>query len=84
MGSKSAAKTLMERAGVPLVPGYHGDAQDLPTLARRRAHRLSGADQGLAGGGGKGMRIVERAGGSGARSRVRSARRWRRSATIRC
>src|ERR1700733_2304011 len=32
MGSKSAAKTLMERAGVPLVPGYHGEAQDLPTL----------------------------------------------------
>src|SRR5574341_2664304 len=32
MGSKSAAKVLMEQAGVPLVPGYHGDAQDLKTL----------------------------------------------------
>ncbi|MDK7179140.1 biotin carboxylase N-terminal domain-containing protein, partial [Micrococcus luteus] len=28
MGSKSAAKALMEKAGVPLVPGYHGDNQD--------------------------------------------------------
>jgi 3-methylcrotonyl-CoA carboxylase alpha subunit len=33
MGSKSAAKTLMEKAGVPLVPGYHGDDQDAKFLA---------------------------------------------------
>jgi 3-methylcrotonyl-CoA carboxylase alpha subunit len=61
-GSKSAAKALMEKAGVPLVPGYHGEAQDLETLAR--------AAQGVgypvlikasAGGGGKGMRVVESA-----------------------
>ena len=32
MGSKSAAKALMETAGVPLVPGYHGEAQDLETF----------------------------------------------------
>src|ERR1700722_11212403 len=32
MGSKSAAKSLMEKAGVPLVPGYHGEAQDFATL----------------------------------------------------
>src|SRR5215218_8573318 len=32
MGSKSAAKTLMEKAGVPLVPGYHGDEQDAEFL----------------------------------------------------
>jgi 3-methylcrotonyl-CoA carboxylase alpha subunit len=32
MGSKSAAKSLMETAGVPLVPGYHGEAQDLDTF----------------------------------------------------
>ena len=32
MGSKSAAKALMEAAGVPLVPGYHGEAQDLETF----------------------------------------------------
>ncbi len=34
MGSKSGAKALMEKAGVPLVPGYHGEAQDEATLAR--------------------------------------------------
>jgi 3-methylcrotonyl-CoA carboxylase alpha subunit len=62
MGSKSAAKTLMERAGVPLVPGYHGEAQDLPTLAAA-AERIGYPVliKASAGGGGKGMRIVERA-----------------------
>ena len=34
MGSKSGSKALMEKAGVPLVPGYHGDAQDDATLAK--------------------------------------------------
>ena len=33
MGSKSAAKALMEKAGVPLAPGYHGDDQDPALLA---------------------------------------------------
>ena len=48
MGSKAAAKALMERAGVPLVPGYHGGAQDAAALAAAaRAHRLSRADQGV-------------------------------------
>jgi 3-methylcrotonyl-CoA carboxylase alpha subunit len=62
MGSKSAAKALMEKAGVPLVPGYHGEAQDLPTLARE-AQRIGFPVliKASAGGGGKGMRIVERA-----------------------
>jgi 3-methylcrotonyl-CoA carboxylase alpha subunit len=62
MGSKSAAKTLMERAGVPLVPGYHGEAQDLSTLAAA-AERIGYPVliKASAGGGGKGMRIVERA-----------------------
>ena len=63
MGSKSGSKALMEKAGVPLVPGYHGEAQDAATLAR--------AAQGIgfpvlvkasAGGGGRGMRIVRSAG----------------------
>ena len=47
MGSKSAAKALMDKAGVPLTPGYHGDDQD-PAFLRSagRAHRLPGADQG--------------------------------------
>src|SRR5213595_1244853 len=31
MGSKAASKTLMERSSVPLVPGYHGEAQDFAT-----------------------------------------------------
>lgn len=60
MGSKSAAKALMETAGVPLVPGYHGDNQDMEFLHLQ-------ADQigypvlikASAGGGGKGMRIVK-------------------------
>jgi 3-methylcrotonyl-CoA carboxylase alpha subunit len=60
MGSKSAAKALMERAGVPLVPGYHGEAQDVATL-RQEAQRIGYPVliKASAGGGGKGMRIVE-------------------------
>ncbi len=59
MGSKSAAKALMEKAGVPVVPGYHGDAQDIETFARE-AKRLGFPVllKAAAGGGGKGMRIV--------------------------
>lgn len=59
MGSKSAAKALMEEAGVPLVPGYHGDDQSLERF------RQEAPDIGFpllikasAGGGGKGMRVV--------------------------
>ncbi len=60
MGLKDAAKVLMEQAGVPVVPGYHGDNQD--------AEHLAGAAdtigypvliKAVAGGGGKGMRLVE-------------------------
>ncbi len=63
MGLKDAAKVLMEQAGVPVVPGYHGDNQD--------PEHLSGAAdtigypvliKAVAGGGGKGMRLVERPG----------------------
>ena len=61
MGSKSAAKQLMEGAGVPLVPGYHGDDQD-PALLQREADRIGYPVllKASAGGGGKGMRVVER------------------------
>ncbi|MRU14345.1 acetyl/propionyl/methylcrotonyl-CoA carboxylase subunit alpha [Roseovarius sp. A21] len=61
MGLKDAAKALMEDAGVPVVPGYHGENQD--------PEHLSGAAEAIgypvlikavAGGGGKGMRLVER------------------------
>ena len=61
MGSKSAAKALMEEAGVPLVPGYHGEDQDLETF--RQAAQQIGYPvllKATAGGGGKGMKIVER------------------------
>ncbi|GGG24133.1 3-methylcrotonyl-CoA carboxylase subunit alpha [Caldovatus sediminis] len=59
MGSKAAAKALMERAGVPLVPGYHGEAQDLATLAEAAARiGYPVLIKASAGGGGKGMRVV--------------------------
>jgi 3-methylcrotonyl-CoA carboxylase alpha subunit len=63
MGSKSEAKKLMEAAKVPLVPGYHGDDQS-PALLAREAERIGYPVliKAAAGGGGKGMRIVERAG----------------------
>jgi 3-methylcrotonyl-CoA carboxylase alpha subunit len=61
MGSKSAAKTLMESASVPLVPGYHGESQE-PALLQREADRIGYPVllKASAGGGGKGMRVVER------------------------
>ncbi|SEI16003.1 acetyl/propionyl/methylcrotonyl-CoA carboxylase subunit alpha [Pseudomonas asplenii] len=63
MGSKSAAKALMETAGVPLVPGYHGAAQDLETF-RKAATRIGYPVllKATAGGGGKGMKVVEEPG----------------------
>lgn len=62
MGSKSGSKALMERAGVPLVPGYHGEAQDDATLARA-AEKVGFPvlAKASAGGGGRGMRIVRSA-----------------------
>ncbi|HWJ94278.1 MAG TPA: biotin carboxylase N-terminal domain-containing protein, partial [Telluria sp.] len=61
MGSKSAAKQLMEGANVPLVPGYHGDEQDAAFL-QKQADRIGYPVllKASAGGGGKGMRVVER------------------------
>ena len=62
MGLKAESKQLMERAGVPLVPGYHGADQD-PALLQREADRIGYPVliKASAGGGGKGMRIVESA-----------------------
>lgn len=61
MGSKSAAKALMERAGVPLTPGYHGDNQDADFLyAQADAIGYPVLIKASAGGGGKGMRRVDR------------------------
>ncbi len=64
MGSKSAAKALMEEAGVPVVPGYHGESQDLKVFARE-AKRIGFPVllKAVAGGGGKGMRLVTSADG---------------------
>ena len=65
MGAKDASKRLMEVAGVPLLPGYHGVDQSLETL--RLESEKCGLGEGqpvllkaVLGGGGKGMRIVER------------------------
>src|SRR6202012_507189 len=62
MGSKSGSKLLMEKAGVPLVPGYHGEAQDDATLAKAAAKiGFPVLVKASAGGGGRGMRIVRKA-----------------------
>ncbi|HVF64756.1 MAG TPA: acetyl/propionyl/methylcrotonyl-CoA carboxylase subunit alpha [Casimicrobiaceae bacterium] len=60
MGSKSAAKNIMGRADVPLVPGYHGDDQR-PEFLANEAQRIGYPVliKATAGGGGKGMKIVE-------------------------
>ncbi|UAW96868.1 acetyl/propionyl/methylcrotonyl-CoA carboxylase subunit alpha [Halopseudomonas nanhaiensis] len=61
MGSKAGAKALMESAGVPLVPGYHGAEQDVDTF-RAAAERIGYPVllKATAGGGGKGMKVVAR------------------------
>ena len=61
MGSKAAAKSLMETASVPLVPGYHGENQE-PAFLQQQADKIGYPVllKATAGGGGKGMRIVER------------------------
>jgi 3-methylcrotonyl-CoA carboxylase alpha subunit len=59
MGDKSAAKRLMEKAGVPLVPGYHGENQDAGFLQKEAGGiGYPVLIKASAGGGGKGMRIV--------------------------
>ena len=61
MGLKAESKRLMEKAGVPLVPGYHG-ADQAPALLQREADRIGYPVliKASAGGGGKGMRVVEK------------------------
>ncbi|MGR3635163.1 MAG: acetyl/propionyl/methylcrotonyl-CoA carboxylase subunit alpha [Shimia sp.] len=61
MGLKDAAKVLMEKANVPVVPGYHGKNQDGSFLAEQaEAIGYPVLIKAVAGGGGKGMRLVER------------------------
>ena len=86
MGSKSAAKALMEKAGVPLTPGYHGDRQE-PDYLLQQAERIGFPVliKAVAGGGGKGMRRVDRADGfRRARWRAASARPRPVSRTTAC
>jgi len=60
MGLKDAAKRLMEKAGVPVVPGYHGEAQEIVLLASKaREIGYPVLIKARAGGGGKGMRRVD-------------------------
>jgi 3-methylcrotonyl-CoA carboxylase alpha subunit len=62
MGSKSGSKALMEKADVPLVPGYHGEAQDEATLAKAAGKiGFPVLVKASAGGGGRGMRVVRSA-----------------------
>ena len=62
MGSKSAAKALMESSGVPVVPGYHGEDQSIATLQMAAdAIGYPVLVKASAGGGGRGMRLVGKA-----------------------
>jgi len=61
MGDKKRSKQICEEAGIPLVPGYHGDNQDAEFLLEKaREIGLPVLIKASAGGGGKGMRIVEK------------------------
>jgi 3-methylcrotonyl-CoA carboxylase alpha subunit len=61
MGLKDRAKALMEKAGVPVVPGYHGERQE-PDFLKRKAYEIGYPVliKPVAGGGGKGMRRVDK------------------------
>jgi len=79
MGSKSGSKALMEKAGVPLVPGYHGEDQDDAILAKA-ADKIGFPVlvKASAGGGGRGMRVVRSAAELGAA--ITSAKREAKAA----
>ncbi len=79
MGSKTEAKRLLAKAGVPLVPGYHGRARS-PERLRREAESIGWPVliKASAGGGGRGMRVVQRAADFGAA--LEGARREARAA----
>ena len=85
MGSKSAAKALMEKANVPLVPGYHGDRQD-PAFLKEQADRMGYPVliKASAGGGGKGMRAVQASADFEAAWRRASAKPWPALAMTMC
>jgi 3-methylcrotonyl-CoA carboxylase alpha subunit len=61
MGLKDRAKAIMEKAGVPVVPGYHGERQE-PAFLKQKAYEIGYPVliKAVAGGGGKGMRRVDK------------------------
>lgn len=62
MGEKATAKSLMEKTGIPLVPGYHGEEQDIEVLAQKaQGIGFPVLIKASAGGGGKGMKVAESA-----------------------
>jgi len=86
MGLKDAAKALMAKAGVPVVPGYHGVEQSAAHLSKE-AERVGFPVliKAVAGGGGKGMRRVDKASTTSRRRwRARGARPSRPSPTTAC
>ena len=86
MGLKNAAKALMQKAGVPVVPGYHGDNQ-APKFLKEKAYEIGYPVliKAIAGGGGKGMRRVDaHVEFEAALAKALSARPRRRSATRGC
>ena len=86
MGLKDRAKALMEKAGVPVVPGFHGERQEAKFL-KQKAYELGYPllIKAVAGGGGKGMRRVDKhADFDGRAQRPRSARRKAPSASPAC
>lgn len=62
MGDKAKARALMEKAGVPLVPGYQGKDDDKSLVKAAKEIGFPVLVKAAAGGGGKGMRVVEKAG----------------------
>ena len=79
MGSKSAAKALMEKSAVPLLPGYHGDRQEAAFLEDQAARiGFPVVIKAVSGGGGRGMRVVASAADFG--SALESARQEAASA----
>ena len=75
MGLKDSAKALMEKAGVPVVPGYHGERQE-PAFLKQKAYEIGYPVliKAVAGGGGKGMRRVDKHADFDAALEARAAR----------
>ena len=82
MGNKAGAKAIMQKAGVPCVPGYQGEDQsDAAMLAEAKQIGFPVMIKAVAGGGGRGMRLVDgRRGVSATRCAARGPRRRARSA----